>query len=411
MLRKLVLSSLLAPVLAIGACGPALEESGEPPHVGESAQPVLYAPPVPASGNILDSTAYMGRVELGSAVQTRFTTHPQYLSFGFSVRPGAQVKLEVTHLGSSMYLDTGLFVYGPRRADGSYGTLAVAQDDDAGYGQLSKVAALALAQGGDYLAVVSTGTGAGKQFRLQLDCLNGACAPAVDPALYATCDLPVATRLEECVEGTVEEYGVSLASAYDLCTGPDDAHAAYMDVCDGSAAAPAWCTGGESQFTQRMWPVCQEHYLHYYGLYTLALAPMTVPATLQADVAAANAQCGNWCTSRLETFTFAWTSTAAPRLDKVAEAYLSAPEYRDHRYSYSGELTFSQFADDVSMFWSALPHDLLAELASGTETVRIAHYEWDYMQAPSAMEWNDLYVVLFPQSHRVAVFHKTFWEI
>ena len=55
--------------------------------------------------------------------------------------------------------------------------------------------------------------------------------------------------------------------------------------------------------------------------------------------------------------------------------------------------------------------DLMAELGNGTETVRVAHYHFEYMQAPSAMEWNDLYVVLFPQSHRVAVFHKTFWEI
>ncbi|MFP2932761.1 hypothetical protein ACLESO_47970 [Pyxidicoccus sp. 3LG] len=410
MLRKLVYSCLLAPVLAVGACGPS-RDAAEPSPVGESARSLLYAPPVPASGNVMDSTAYMGRVELGGAVQTRFTTNPQYLSFGFSVRAGARVKLEVTHLGSSMYLDTGLFVYGPRQADGSYGTQVLAQDDDAGYGQLSKVASLALTQGGEYLAVVSTGTGAGKQFRLQLDCLDGVCAPEVDPGLYSTCDLLVATRIEECVEGTVEEYGVPLASAYDTCTGPDDAHAAYMDVCLGGGTAPAWCQGGETQYTQRMWPVCQDHYLHYYGLYTVALSPITVPVTLQADVASANAQCGDWCTSRLESFSFPWASTATPRLDKVAEAYFSAPEYRDHRYTYSGELTFEQFTEDVSMFWSTLPPDLIAELGNGTETVRIAHYEWDYMQAPSAMEWNDLYVVLFPGSHRVAVLHKTFWEI
>ena len=410
MLRKRLQSYLLVPALVLCGCGPAAEPTGTP-SVGERTQSVLYTPPTPASGNIVDSTAYMGRVELGGAVQTRFTTNPQYLSFSFNVRPGAQVKLEVTHLGSSMYLDTGLFLYGPRRADGSYGTAVLAQDDDAGYGQLSKVNALALPQGGEYLAVVSTGTGAGKQFRLQLDCINGACAPEVDPSQYATCDLSVATNIEECVEGTVEEYGVSLAQAYDTCTGLDDAHAFYMEACLGGGTPPAWCQGGETQFTQRMWPVCQDHYQHYYGLYTLALTRTPVPEQLEQDVEAANDQCNDWCTSRMEAFTFPWTSTAAPRLDKVAEAYFSAPEYRDHRYVYSGEMTYAQFADDVSMFWSAVPPDLLAALGNGTETVRIAHYEYDYMQAPSAMEWNDLYIVLFPQSHRVAVFHKTFWEI
>ena len=47
------------------------------------------------------------------------------------------MKLEVTHLGSSMYLDTGLFLYGPRQANGSCGTTLLAEDDDSGYGQLS----------------------------------------------------------------------------------------------------------------------------------------------------------------------------------------------------------------------------------------------------------------------------------
>ncbi|MFP2911092.1 hypothetical protein ACLESD_39885 [Pyxidicoccus sp. 3LFB2] len=256
MLRERFYSWLMLPALLLCGCGPS-QEGDEASSLGESARPVLYAPPAPTSGNVLDSTAYMGLVELGSAVQTRFTSNPQYLSFGFSVRAGAQVKLEVTHLGSSMYLDTGLFVYGPRQADGSYGTTALAQDDDSGYGQLSKMPSLPLAQGGDYLVVVSTGTGAGKQFRLQLDCLNGTCAPQVDPALYATCDGGVASNIEACVRSTVAEYGVSTVEAHDTCTGPDDAHAFYRAACRAGDTAPAWCQGGETQFTQRMWPECQ----------------------------------------------------------------------------------------------------------------------------------------------------------
>jgi len=261
MLRERLHSWLLLPALMLGDCGPAQELDPTAP-LGEGARSVLYTPPLPASGNILDSTAYMGRVELGRVAQTRFTSNPQYLSFGFSVRAGAQVKLEVTHLGSSPSLDTGMFVYGPRQADGGYGTAALAQDDDAGYGKLSKVSSLALTLGGDYLVVVSTGTGAGKQLRLQLDCLNDACAPQVDPALYATCDLGVATRIEECAEGTVEEYGMSLADARDLCTSPDDAHAFYREACNSGGMAPAWCQGGETQFTQRMWPGCQDGSQH-----------------------------------------------------------------------------------------------------------------------------------------------------
>jgi hypothetical protein len=169
----------LLPVAVLSGCG--VEAEDAPETVGTSAQGVLYAPPAPASGNILDSTTYMGPVAVPGAVQTRFTTNPQYFSFSLNVQAGAQVKLEVTHLGSSMYLDTGLFVYGPKNASGSYGTTVLAQDDDAGYGQLSKVAGVTLAQGGEYLVVVSSGTGSGKQFRLQVDCLNGTCAQLPPP--------------------------------------------------------------------------------------------------------------------------------------------------------------------------------------------------------------------------------------
>lgn len=258
MFRKWLPPCLLMPALvALGSCGPGQEGAGESPS-GQSAQPVQYAPPVPGSGNILDGTAYMGPVELGGSVQTRFTAQPQYLSFRFQVRAGAEVKLEVTHLGSNRNLDTGLVVYGPRGADGSYGTAVLAHDDDGGFGQLSRVASLALEQEGEYLAVVSTSAGAGKQFRLQLDCLNGACAPAVDPALYATCDAAVASQLGACVAGTVKEYGASLPEAYSTCTGLDDAHAYFMEVCNGGSRAPAWCRGGEVQYTQRMWPVCEQ---------------------------------------------------------------------------------------------------------------------------------------------------------
>jgi hypothetical protein len=188
-----LLKSCLAWLFIITACGEVPEgQAPEASSIGESTQAVLYPPPAPASGNIVDSTAYMGSVSLPGSVQTRFTTNPQYLSFSFQALPGAHVKLEVTHLGSSMYLDTGLFLYGPKQANGSYGTTVLAQDDDSGYGQLSKIFGVALPQGGEYLAVVSTGSGAGKQFRLQLDCLNSPCGVATAPADYTLQLQPVA---------------------------------------------------------------------------------------------------------------------------------------------------------------------------------------------------------------------------
>ncbi|MFE8604069.1 hypothetical protein [Archangium violaceum] len=170
--RKLMETLLVLPVAMLAACGGDVAGTEQAVDVGENAQGVLFAPSAPASGNILDATTNLGPVTLGGAVQTYFTTNPQYYSFKVQVPANSLVGLEVTHLGSSMYLDTGLFVYGPKNSAGSYGTTVLAQDDDAGYGQLSKLASVPLVQGGEYLVVVSSSNGSGKQFRLQ-DVLRG----------------------------------------------------------------------------------------------------------------------------------------------------------------------------------------------------------------------------------------------
>jgi len=180
--HKWMKALFVLPMAVLAACGD-VAGTEQMETLGENAQGVLYAPPPPTSGNILDSTTYLGPVALGSAVQTYFTTNPQYYSFKLQVPANSQIILEVTHAGSSMYLDTGLFVYGPKNASGSYGTAVLAQDDDAGYGQLSKLPAVNVVQGGEYLVVVSAGNGSGKQFRLQTNCVAGACVtPSLPPA-------------------------------------------------------------------------------------------------------------------------------------------------------------------------------------------------------------------------------------
>lgn len=211
MRSNLLKACLSLSLMAVAACGAPESEAPAAPELGESTQAVLFPPPVPPSGNILDSTAYLGEVALPGSVQTRFTTQPQYFSFSLHAAAGAQVKLEVTHLGSSMYLDTGLFVYGPRDASGTFGTTVLAQDDDAGYGKLSKISSLTLTQGGEYLVVVSTGTGAGKQFRLQADCLNGQCAALrlTGEALPAT----VQAKLDEGNSYDCDSYCKGLLAA------------------------------------------------------------------------------------------------------------------------------------------------------------------------------------------------------
>jgi hypothetical protein len=52
--------------LVLGACGQT--EVVEVPELGESSQAVLYPPPAPPSGHIVDGTAFLGPVSLNGAV-------------------------------------------------------------------------------------------------------------------------------------------------------------------------------------------------------------------------------------------------------------------------------------------------------------------------------------------------------
>lgn len=260
--RKLMEALLVLPVALLAACGGDVAGTEQAEALGENTQGVLYAPSAPASGNILDSTTNLGPVSLGSAVQTYFTTNPQYYSFKLQVPASSTVSLEVTHLGSSMYLDTGLFVYGPKDASGSYGTTVLAQDDDAGYGQLSKLAAVSLAQGGEYLVVVSSGNGSGKKFRLQTGCVAGGCV-TLPPA-------PAGYQL------TLSEQAISSQLQSTLATG----EAAY-EYTSGSLRRFdfAWPYSGEATLAQADAAVLGiQDYGYYYGD-----APGTVLTYSQLD--------------------------------------------------------------------------------------------------------------------------------
>lgn len=142
-------------------------------------------PRPPASGNIADRFPYLQYVQplsIGGSVQEGAGLRPGHTAYRLQVPAGSQLRLEVTHLGSSMHLDTGLFVYGPKDANGSYGAAPVLQDDDSGYGELSRIALGNLPKGGEYLVVVGWGNAAGKQYRVQVDCVGGACLPPQSPA-------------------------------------------------------------------------------------------------------------------------------------------------------------------------------------------------------------------------------------
>ncbi|EYF00961.1 hypothetical protein [Chondromyces apiculatus] len=329
----------MLPVALLGGCGGMVGDEVEPGFedalapVGEAASALLAPPPPPASGNIADSTTYLGPLAIGSAVQTSFTTSPQYYAFGLQVPSHAQLKLEVTHLGSSNGLDTSLFLYGPRDAsgaNGSYGVTPVALDDEDGYGSLSRIKVVSLEQGGDYLAVVSSASGAGKQFRLQADCAGWSCLPSPAP------------------------------------TAPSTAALDFLEL--------------------------------------------DVASSIQAQLDAANGHDG--VNSELRTFDFGWPYAGEPSLDQAVKEALK--QGYDYRYKYDTgplTLTYADFFGYMVSFYRGLHPEILAEYGNGTEAVQVRRYYRTYQTGPNGDHWDSLFIILFPQSHKVVVYEQSMYEI
>jgi len=127
-----------------------------------------------------------GRVKPGTVDAALSTAVPRR-GYVFDAGENTKVSFEVTRTGSSAGLDTVVKIYGPRLADGTYpkfmrGDGAPAQDEDSGYGKMSKLSDVGIRVPGFYLAEVSfsenTTAADAKRARLSFTC-NGTCESAL----------------------------------------------------------------------------------------------------------------------------------------------------------------------------------------------------------------------------------------
>nr|MBA3498787.1 hypothetical protein [Deltaproteobacteria bacterium] len=206
-----------------------------------------------AADGVSDVT-FLGAVTLGTPIDGRFTKNGQFDGYTLDVRAGAEIKLEITHGGSSMGLDTTLFVYGPRDVGGAYPANQVAFDNDAGYGKLSKLTTT-LADAGTYAVVVGTRTGKGRgKYRLVPTCLSGECTPVVEVPLGG-CPAPILSAMRACVTDQLEHPYVELTprmNAAEQCADAD-VLAPLFDACAGGES---WCTGSFEAFYGIYAPAC-----------------------------------------------------------------------------------------------------------------------------------------------------------
>ena len=203
-------------VLVAAACS----DRGEPlfPDLGDG------------KADVVDRVPVLGELEWGVPVDGEMTEDLEFHGYTLDARAGAVVTVEVTQAGSSRSMDSALFVYGPRRNNGGYGTEAIAFDDDSGWGRLSRLRDLELEEGGSYLVVVGTHDGRGRgRYRLKASCPAGECGPDA-----GTCEASTADAVLVCVadEVAMAEAGtMSPIDALDLCAA--DAEACRWQLDDG----------------------------------------------------------------------------------------------------------------------------------------------------------------------------------
>lgn len=184
--------------------------------------------------------------------------------FGYTVEVGADsvVTLEVTQKGSSRSLDSTLFVYGPRTEAGGFGTSALAQDDDAGWGRLSKLKGLSLPQAGTYLVVVGTDDAMGRgAYRLMLTCESASCAPIQPGPVVGQCHPAFASAIDTCVSDWIENepewfYSTTRRDLVEQCSDIEILAPAHDQLCAGPDAVQSVCGQSLEQLNSDQVPEC-----------------------------------------------------------------------------------------------------------------------------------------------------------
>jgi subtilisin-like proprotein convertase family protein len=198
-------------------------------------------------------------LEAAGAKTGVFTEDLEFHGYELTLRPGANVHLEVTQKGTTRGLDTTLYVYGPKNTTGAFGSTARAFDDDAGYGKLSLIKWMTVPEGGTLLVVVGTRNGRGRgNYRLEARCMNGACEPQPEPE--AACHPAFLDAIGTCVGDWQSDgdYDSTVTSAYDLtwqCADVEPMAPVRDNLC--ATASHSFCALDMERFSLDYLPACR----------------------------------------------------------------------------------------------------------------------------------------------------------
>lgn len=225
--------------------------------------PLVTPPFGDGKADVGDRVVDRGPLAFGVAVEAEIVEDLEFHGYTLAARPGAIVTLDVTQRGSSRSIDTSLFVYGPRSDAGGYGTEAIAFDDDAGWGRLSRLTRLELAAGGTYLVVVGTHDARGRgRYRLEPRCESGECAPLEPPPpAEGACPAAFAAAITACIDDHVENdpewfYSMTRRDLVEQCADVEILAPAYDALCAGAAPPAELCALGLEGVAREHVPTC-----------------------------------------------------------------------------------------------------------------------------------------------------------
>jgi hypothetical protein len=170
------------------------------------------------SGGAGKATFAAAELVPGKSIDGNFTRDDELDGYLITVRANMRLKLEVTHAGSKMGLDTQLFVYGPVGSSSisNSADTPLYADDDSGWGKLSKIASATFVDAGKYAVVVTTKGGKGRgNYRLVASCLAGCTnsSSIEQPEVPVDPSIAPARHRRHLIGATIGGVGVAAAIA------------------------------------------------------------------------------------------------------------------------------------------------------------------------------------------------------
>ncbi|MEZ4247173.1 MAG: hypothetical protein R3B99_02915 [Polyangiales bacterium] len=202
-----------------------------------SEEGLLVQPPFEdGKADVNDRVIDRGPLGYDAPVAGEFTEDLEFHGYHLQARAGAVVTLDVTRTGSSRNLDSSLFVYGPRRAEDGFGSEAIAFDDDAGWGRLSRIRSFTFDLEGEYLVVIGTANARGRgRYRLEARCESGDCLPA-EPPPAGLCPAAFVEAIEACVADGAEGDELDPRDLLEQCANVEVIAPAFDALCAGEDA-------------------------------------------------------------------------------------------------------------------------------------------------------------------------------